>query len=118
MILVKKFEFEAAHNLIEYKGKCENVHGHSYKLIVKLDGQVDKNGFVIDFVDITKIVEEDIIKLLDHTNLNNIIKQPTAENIAIWIWDKLVDKVKTDNAQLYEIEVWESRTSGVYYRGQ
>ena len=71
MILVKKFEFEAAHNLIEYKGKCENVHGHSYKLIVKLEGQVDKNGFVVDFVDITEIVEENIIKAKNKDHLSH-----------------------------------------------
>jgi len=63
------------------------------------------------------IVKENVLDILDHAYINEIIKQPTAENIAVWIWDKLYTKLKRDNCSLYEIEVWETETSGVVYSG-
>jgi len=117
MLIVKKFSFEAAHNLVNYAGKCENVHGHSYKLIVKLKGEQTESGMIIDFEDIKNIVNEHIIKILDHSNLNDLVVQPTVENIAIWIWDNLKNRFDNLNARLYEIEVWETETTGVIYQG-
>lgn len=117
MILIKEFEFDAAHNLINYHGKCENLHGHTYKLVVKLKGTRDKEDMIIDFIELKNIVKENVVNELDHHYINNIIKQPTAENIAVWIWNKLLDKLKRDNCKLYEIEVWETKTSGIVYQG-
>lgn len=118
MILIKTFEFDAAHNLIHYHGKCERLHGHTYKLVVKLEGEPDEEGMVYDFVRLKKLVNEKVIDAFDHAYLNNIISQPTAENIAIYTWNALVDEVKKDNCSLYEIEVWETKTSGIVYRGE
>ena len=59
MILIKEFEFDAAHYLPEYNGKCEKLHGHTYKLVVKIDGTPDKEGMVIDFVRLKEIVKEE-----------------------------------------------------------
>lgn len=118
MILIKEFEFDAAHNLIKYHGKCENLHGHTYKLVVMLDGQKDSEDMIFDFVQLKKLVKEKIIDKFDHAYLNNIIENPTAENIAIYVWDHLFDDLKRDNAKLYEIQVWETKTSGVIYRGE
>ena len=50
MLLIKEFEFDAAHYLPEYHGKCEKLHGHTYKLVVKLEGQPDAEGMVMDFL--------------------------------------------------------------------
>ena len=117
MILIKEFEFDAAHNLIHYHGKCEKLHGHTYKLVVKLEGEKGPEDMVFDFVELKKLVKEKVIEKFDHAYLNDIIEQPTAENIAIYVWNVLVDEVKRDNCRLYEIEIWETKTSGVIYRG-
>jgi 6-pyruvoyltetrahydropterin/6-carboxytetrahydropterin synthase len=117
MILIKEFEFDAAHNLIHYHGKCERLHGHTYKLLVKLEGEPDKEGMIYDFVELKRIVNERIIDKFDHTYLNDILPQPTAENIAVFVWNELKDILKRDNSRLYEVEVWETKTSGIVYRG-
>jgi len=117
MILIKEFEFDAAHNLIHYHGKCENLHGHTYKMVVKLEGTPDAEGMIYDFVQLKKNVKEHIIDKFDHAYLNDIIPQPTAENIAMFVWKELVNLIKRDNCKLYEVEIWETKTSGVVYRG-
>jgi 6-pyruvoyltetrahydropterin/6-carboxytetrahydropterin synthase len=117
MILIKEFEFDAAHNLIHYHGKCERLHGHTYKLVVKLEGEVDSEGMVYDFVELKRVVKERVIDKFDHAYINDIITQPTAENIAVYVWNELKDVLKRDNCRLYEIEVWETKTSGIVYRG-
>jgi 6-pyruvoyltetrahydropterin/6-carboxytetrahydropterin synthase len=117
MILIKEFEFDAAHNLIHYHGKCERLHGHTYKLIVKLEGIPDNEGMIYDFVELKNIVKEKVVDRFDHSYLNDIIPQPTAENISIFVWKELEVLLKRDNCKLYEIEVWETKTSGIIYRG-
>jgi 6-pyruvoyltetrahydropterin/6-carboxytetrahydropterin synthase len=117
MILIKEFEFDAAHNLIHYHGKCERLHGHTYKLLVKLEGEVDSEGMIYDFVELKKLVKDRVIDKFDHAYLNDIIPQPTAENIAVFVWKELEGQVRKDNCRLYEIEVWETKTSGIVYRG-
>ncbi len=118
MILIKEFEFDAAHNLVHYHGKCENLHGHTYKLVVKLEGEPDEEGMVFDFVQLKELVNEKIIDKFDHAYLNNIIPQPTAENIAAYVWDNLIDDINRDNCRLHEVQVWETKTSGIVYRGE
>lgn len=117
MILIKEFEFDAAHNLIHYHGKCERLHGHTYKLVVKLEGEPDKEGMIYDFIDLKKIVKERVVDKFDHAYINDIISQPTAENIAIYVWNELKDVLARENSKLYEVEVWETKTSGIVYRG-
>lgn len=112
MLIAKEFTFDAAHRLLNYNGPCANLHGHTYKLQVILSNSVQKNGMVIDFSDLKKIVMEKVISKLDHKFINKIIKQSTAENIAIWIWDQLEKKLP-----LYEIRLWETPTSFVVYGG-
>jgi len=112
MLIAKEFTFDAAHRLLNYNGLCANLHGHTYKLQVVLSGSVLKNGLVFDFVDLKKIVSEKVIKKLDHKFINEIIKQPSAENISIWIWNQL-----KKNLPLYEIRLWETPTSFVVYKG-
>ena len=117
MILIKEFEFDAAHNLVNYHGKCERLHGHTYKLVVKLKGTRDHEDMIYDFVDLKNLVKEHVLEDFDHRYINDFIPQPTAENIAVYIWDKLEPLVRTENARLYEIEVWETKTSGIIYNG-
>jgi len=102
MIVTKKFRFDSAHKLNNYKGDCANLHGHTYVLHVSVKGDVDSNGFVIDFKELNKIVKDEVISKLDHKHLNEIIKQPTAENICIWIAEKLSKKLNLYKLKLYE----------------
>ena len=111
MLLSKEFIFDAAHNLPKYHGKCEKLHGHTYKLKVVLEGKPDSEGMIMDFLEVSKIVKENVISKLDHSYLNEIISQPTAENIALWIWNEIEDKLKRENCSLYEVHVWETATS-------
>lgn len=112
MLITKEFIFDAAHKLERYDGACKNLHGHTYKLHVSVKGEPKEDGMVIDFGILKKIVKEHALNKLDHSYLNEIIRQPTAENIIIWIWDKLKDKL-----DLHELKLWETPTSYVTYDG-
>lgn len=116
MFIHKEFKFDAAHNLVEYKGKCEQLHGHTYRLKVTLLGQPHKGDMILDFVDFKQIVREKVIDKLDHAYLNDFIPQSTAENIAAWIWKQLEADLKSPWHELYEITVWETETSSVTLR--
>lgn len=113
MLITKEFTFDAAHKLLEYDGPCARLHGHTYRLQVTISGTVKKNGMVIDFLDLKKIVKEKVLTKLDHVYLNEVVGQPTAENLAIWIWDQL-----EKDLPLYEIKLWETPTGSVTYRGR
>lgn len=117
MIIIKEFEFDAAHYLPQYNGKCEHLHGHTYKLVVKAEGTPDAEGMVIDFTRLKAIVQDKVLSKLDHSCLNDLLPQPSAEYIAVWVWQQLAPVVAGPNYRLYEVEVWETRTSGCVYRG-
>jgi 6-pyruvoyltetrahydropterin/6-carboxytetrahydropterin synthase len=112
MMITKTFRFESAHKLNNYHGKCANLHGHSYALHVSVKGAVDSNGFVMDFCKLKDIVNKKVVSKLDHTFLNEIVRQPTAENLAKWAWNQLKDSLN-----LHEIKLWETETSYVSYKG-
>lgn len=113
MLITKEFTFDSAHFLPNYHGKCEEVHGHTYKMQVTIQAPVDpKTGMVFDFCELKRIVKEKVVDVLDHKLLNDIIPIPSAENIAMWTWEKLKD------LPLYEIKIWETATSFVTYRGE
>lgn len=113
MLVTKEFCFNGAHNLLGYQGKCERLHGHTWTVQVTVDAPVGEDGLAFDFVRLKEIVTERAIDILDHTYLNDIIPNPSAENIAIWIWRRLEKEVP-----LYEVKVFETRTSFVTYRGE
>ncbi|WP_456400852.1 6-carboxytetrahydropterin synthase QueD [Mesoaciditoga sp.] len=113
----KEFKFDAAHNLIRYHGKCERLHGHTYRLRVTLRGKQNEDGMIYDFVELKRIVSERVISKLDHSYINDLIEQPTAENIAIWIWNQIFGVLNGENHKLYEVRVWETENSFVTYRG-
>lgn len=114
MRISKEFTFDSAHFLKEYKGKCERLHGHTYRLRVTIDGPIQKNGLVMDFHKIKTVVTTHALEHLDHHNLNEVIDQPSAENICVWIWDRLKPRIP----RLAEIRVWETATSFATYSGQ
>ena len=115
MIVRRKFQFEAAHKLPNHPGKCRELHGHSYKLLVEIDRPVDEaSGMAIDFSDLKKTVNEQVVRRLDHTYINDLIDNPTAERMAVWIWDELQAVLPG----LQEIELHETSNCSVIYRGE
>jgi 6-pyruvoyltetrahydropterin/6-carboxytetrahydropterin synthase len=117
MEIWKDFTFEAAHRLpnVPDGHKCARLHGHSFKTRLYVEGPVDEEmGWVVDFSDI-KAAFKDLERELDHNYLNEIdgLENPTSENIAIWIWDRM----KPVLPQLSKIVVRETCTSGCVYKG-
>lgn len=94
MLVTREFTFDAAHFLTNYYGKCERMHGHTYKLQITLEGEVQSNGLVIDFVLLKRMVKKYVLEKLDHHLLNDVIDNPSAERMAMWIWDQLEDLQK------------------------
>lgn len=85
------FTFDAAHVLPWHSGKCARLHGHTYRLEVAVQGTLNGNGIVVDFADIKQAVTTLVLDQLDHTLLNDIIDNPTAERVAIHILHTLED---------------------------
>jgi 6-pyruvoyltetrahydropterin/6-carboxytetrahydropterin synthase len=106
--------FSSAHALRQYKGKCENLHGHNWQVKVTFAGtKLDKTGMLIDFTDIKAFLDK-IIAGLDHKFLNETPPfdktNPTAENIASYIFKEL-ETYQTETATVSAVEVWESLSS-------
>jgi 6-pyruvoyltetrahydropterin/6-carboxytetrahydropterin synthase len=99
----KQFRFEAAHVLPHHAGKCARLHGHSYRLDVSIDGPLAASGPATGMV----IVRANVVDALDHRHLNDIIENPTGENIVLWIWRRLSDALP----QLAELTLWETATA-------
>ena len=111
----RRFEFEAAHHLPNHPGKCRELHGHSYGLVVHVEGPIDPHsGMVIDFSELKRLVREKVVSRLDHRCVNDLIDNPTAEMMAEWIWRQLID----DLPGLFEIELHETSHCSVVYRGE
>ena len=118
MEVYREFKFDAAHLLpnLPPGHRCGRLHGHTFKAIVHLDAGVgNKTGWVRDFGEIKKLCMP-VIDELDHTNLNDIpgLENPTSENIARWIWNKL----KSVLPELSMVEIKETSSTGCIYRGQ
>ena len=125
-------DFSAAHFLRDYNGKCENLHGHNYKVFAHAKGEkLNEGGMLLDFSKLKKALRE-VCKKLDHTNLNDLDvfqQNPSAERIAMYIYDNILDlllkegidlhyteeRVKTKNIYLYSIDVFETDTSRATY---
>lgn len=111
MIITKYFEFESAHHLPNYEGKCHNLHGHSYKLEVSVEGPVDEQtGMVLDFGILSDVVKIKIIDRLDHNLLNSVLEVPTAENLIKWMHDELVDSLP-QGITIKKIKLYETSKS-------
>jgi 6-pyruvoyltetrahydropterin/6-carboxytetrahydropterin synthase len=113
--------FAAGHALRNYKGKCENVHGHNYRVRVTIAGeQLDEIGLLVDFVDVKRLMGG-AIEYLDHRFINDLPPfdelNPSAENIAKYFYDRLSAGMKTDApVRIAEVRVWETDTSSAVYR--
>ena len=105
--VTQTFTFHAAHVLPWHPGKCARLHGHSYRIEVRVEGPLDANGIVIDFDDVGTTVQTHIIEPLDHTLLNDTLPNPTAELLGIHI----MDAAEKRGLILAEVRVWETTES-------
>ncbi len=111
--------FSAAHQLRGYKGECEKLHGHNWKVqVYVLAEKLNEIDISIDFHTLKELAEE-VIAPLDHGMLNEIFpfteKNPSSENIAKWIFDSLKKRLDNDNINLSAVTVWESETASATY---
>ena len=117
MRIYKEFQIEAAHLLpnVPETHKCRRLHGHSFRIEIHVEGAVDAElGWVMDFADISKCFQP-IYAMLDHRFLNEIegLENPTSENLARWIWQRLIPELPC----LQAVHVKETCTSGCIYTG-
>jgi len=111
--------FDAAHYLRNYHGKCENLHGHRFKVIVRLKAtKLDEAGLAYDFAQIKRCLREALAPF-DHACLNDVPPfdkiEPSCENLAATIYNGLKPRFSESPVALACVEVWESPTSGVAY---
>lgn len=111
--------FDAAHQLRGYKGKCERLHGHNWKVHIHVQAEkLNEIDIAIDFHELKKLTN-DVISPFDHTFLNEVFpfteKNPSSENVAKWIFDTLKKRLKNKYARLSAVTVWESETSSATY---
>ena len=105
--LRKNFEFEASHVLPWHPGKCRRLHGHSYKLQVWVERRMQEQGIALDFGDISGVVKALISEKLDHYHLNDLLPNPTAEHLLLWIWQELSVPLKG----IRKMCLWETSNS-------
>ncbi|MBC8552274.1 MAG: 6-carboxytetrahydropterin synthase QueD [Candidatus Brocadiales bacterium] len=117
--LMIESQFSSAHQLRGYKGKCEKLHGHNWRVQVTGSSEnLDDIGIVIDFHDLKKITVE-VISSLDHSYLNEVFPfteiNPSSENIAKWIYDSIKKKLDQDQCNISSVTVWENETASATY---
>ncbi|HSR15146.1 MAG TPA: 6-carboxytetrahydropterin synthase [Gemmatimonadales bacterium] len=132
--IVRRLHFNAAHRLhnparsadwnAETFGPCNNpnYHGHNYELEVMVEGEIDpETGYVLDVGILKQIVEAEVIRHLDHRNLNLDVawfssRLPSAENIAVFIWEHLAGRIP--RGRLKRVRLWETPRNWVDYEGE
>lgn len=121
-------DFAAAHFLKDYHGKCENLHGHNYKVYAHAHGnELDEGGMLLDFSVLKKALRS-VCKKLDHTNLNDLeengksvfMQNPSAERIAMWIFENVQEELAAeglleDAGKLFAVDVFETPSSRARY---
>jgi 6-pyruvoyltetrahydropterin/6-carboxytetrahydropterin synthase len=115
-------EFSAAHNLRNFRGKCEALHGHNWKVEVVLSGKdLDDSGVVLDFAEV-KAATGEIMSEIDHRYLNDLPffmeNNPSSENIARYIFHRLQEKIDNDRVRIRRVTAWESQDACASYLGE
>ncbi len=114
------YTFAAGHALRGYKGKCENVHGHNYRVQVTVAGEkLNSIGLLMDFVDLRGSIKT-LAERLDHRFMNNLEPfdklNPSAENLAKYFCDELGAQVKDQGLHIQAVTVWETDTTSATFR--
>ena len=114
--------FASAHALRNYKGRCENVHGHNWKVRVVIEGEkLDATGMLVDFVDVKSFMGE-ILDHIDHQFLNEIppfdVVNPSAENIAEYFYQQMTGRLAETPVpvRIREVKIWETEIQSATYR--
>jgi len=113
--------FSSAHQLRGYKGKCENLHGHNYKIEIYARGrELNHIGLLVDFVEL-KDAADDLVSYLDHKNLNELepfvsAQNPSAENLARFVLERLAAQIDDDRVKIYKVRCFETPTSVATYQ--
>ena len=112
--------FAAGHALRNYKGKCENVHGHNYKVRVTLAGdKLNAEGLLMDFAELRAAIKT-LLEKLDHHYLNDIPPfdklNPSAENLARYVCGEIEPRAADQSLQVQSVTVWETETTSATYR--
>jgi 6-pyruvoyltetrahydropterin/6-carboxytetrahydropterin synthase len=113
--------FAAGHALRNYKGKCENVHGHNYRVRITVQGdELDSTGLLVDFLDVKSLIGG-VVDYLDHQFINDLPPfdelNPSAENIAKYFYDRVSGGLRNEvPVRVSEVKVWETDTSSAVYR--
>ena len=112
-------DFASAHSLRDYPGDCARLHGHNWQVEVSVCSQaLDDSGIAIDFREIKKQTKL-VVKRLDHQYLNEIepfdVLNPTAENIAKYLFDEIAVLINNQNVKVKEVTIWETPRSSVTY---
>jgi len=121
LTVCKRFTFEASHFLQYHPGKCANMHGHRFELEIEVKATDTFNGdMIIDFSDLKKVVQENIIKKVDHTVLNEVFPdfEPTAENLVRHFTVLLKGKFFIHNCILHRIKLHETENSFAEWRNE
>ena len=118
-VLKTLLDFASAHSLRDYPGDCAKLHGHNWKIEVQVIGEkLNDIGMVIDFKEIKKHTKE-VIKELDHTYLNDHphFKEinPTAENIAVYLFQEIKNRIQTPEVKMHSLTVWENDRNCITY---
>src|SRR5574337_541658 len=114
------YSFAAGHALRGYKGKCENVHGHNYKVQVTVAGaQLNSAGLLMDFVDLRATIKK-LVERLDHRFLNDLPPfdklNPSAENLAKYFCVEIEPQALAQGLQVQAVTIWETDTTSATYR--
>ena len=126
--VTKEFEFEACHHLTHYVGNCANLHGHTYKLQVTVSGEIPspeqiteemyaEDSMVLDFKLLKRVVKDHILDTHDHSNLNDLYVQSTAEVMVVSMYQILREKLPKD-VEIENVKLWETSTSFAEYKGE
>ena len=113
--------FSSAHQLRGYKGKCENLHGHNYRVEIYARGrELDNIGLLVDFGEL-KAAADEVVAYLDHRNINELPPfdeelNPSAENLARYILERVASRVGDDRVSVYKVRCFETPTSVATYQ--
>lgn len=113
--------FSSAHQLRGYKGKCENLHGHNYKIEIYARGrELDNIGLLVDFGEL-KAAADEVVNYLDHRNINELEPfdeevNPSAENLARYFLERVREHVSDERVEVYKVRCFETPTSVATYQ--
>jgi len=112
--------FSSAHQLRGYRGKCENLHGHNYRIEIFVRGsRLNHIGLLVDFVEL-KAAADEVVQYLDHRNINELPPfdrelNPSAENLARYILERIAGRIDDERVQVYKVRCYETPTSVATY---